>query len=515
MTRRTAIGLLAGSVPALKPGRVFAQGAGPEIAPGPFQGTRESLKAYRIPDWFRDAKFGMWAHWGPQSAAECGDWYARNMYIEGSRQYKYHVKTYGHPSKFGFKDVIQTWKGDKFDPDSLLSLYKKAGAKYFCSMGVHCDNFDLWNSKYHRWNAVQMGPKKDIVGLFRKAARNAGLRFGVTEHVWGSYNWLATNKGTDKEGPYAGVPYDGNDPANWDLYHEPHDIPARASAWAELGNEPVAWKREWLTRIKDLVDQYQPDLLYTDGAMPFGEWGLALAAHYYNQSGKWHKGAVDGVYTIKSASDCAAGTCVLDLERGVASGIPAQPWQTDTCIGGWHYDKEAKYKTPKTIIDMLVDIVSRNGNLLLNFPLPNSGELDAAELKILDEITRWMAVNSEGIYSTRPWKIFGDGPVASAPTTGRGGGFNEQYRKDFTAEEVRFTANGKAIYAFVMGWPERQAVIKPLGANSSVEKVKIKNVDLLGFKGKVKWTQDEKGLTVQMPERKPCDHAIALKIIVA
>ena len=253
------------------------------------------------------------------------------------------------------------------------------------------------------------------------------MRFGVTEHVWGSYNWFATNKGADKEGTYAGVPYDGNDPANWDLYHQPHDIPARASAWAELGNEPVAWKHEWLTRIKDLVDQHQ---------------------------------------------------------------------------------------TPKTIIDMLIDIVSRNGNLLLNFPLPNSGELDAEELKILDEITRWMAVNSEGIYSTRPWKIFGDGPAASAPAGGRGG-FNEQYRQDFTAEEVRFTAKGKAIYAFVMGWPERQAVIKPMGTRSSVEKVKIKNVELLGFRGKVKWTQDEKGLTVRMPEQKPCDHAIALKIMAA
>jgi alpha-L-fucosidase len=380
-------------------------------------------------------------------------------------------------------------------------------------MGVHCDNFDLWNSKYHRWNAVRMGPKKDIVGLFRKATLKAGLRFGVSEHVWGSYNWFATNKGADKEGPYAGVPYDGNDPANRDLYHEPHDIPPGASAWAELGNEPVAWKREWLTRMKDLVDQYQPDLLYHDGPVTFGEWGLALAAHYYNQSAKWHKGVVEGIHTIKSASDCAVGTCVLDLERGVTAGISVNPCQSETCIGGWHYDKEAKYKTPKTIIDMLVDVVSRNGNLLLNFPLPNSGELDAEEMKIVSEITKWMAVNSQGIYGTRPWKTFGDGPVALAPA--RGGAFNEQYRKDFTAEEVRFTTKGKTIYAFVMGWPEKQAVVKPLGVNSSVEKVKIGNVELLGFQGKVKWTQDDKGLTVQMPEQKPCDHAIALKIVVS
>jgi alpha-L-fucosidase len=202
------------------------------------------------------------------------------------------------------------------------------------------------------------------------------------------------------------------------------------------------------------------------------------------------------------------------LERGVAGGIPANPWQTDTCIGNWHYDKEAKYKTPKTIIDMLVDIVSRNGNLMLNFPLPNSGALDDRELKVVDEITKWMAVNSEGIYSTRPWKIYGDGPVASAPaaTGGRGGGFNEQNRKDFTAEEVRFTTKGGNLYAFVMGWPEKQALIKPLATNSSVAPFKVRNVELLGFKGKVKWTQDEKGLTVQLPEQKPSDHAVTLKI---
>ena len=167
LTRRNALGLIAAAPLA---SRLRAAAANLEIAKGPFAGTRESLAAYRVPEWFRDAKFGIWAHWGPQSAPEDGDWYARNMYIEGSPQYKYHLEHYGHPSKFGFKDVIPTWKGDQFDPDHLLDLYKKAGAKYFVSMGVHHDNFDLWNSKHTRWNAVNMGPKKDIVGLFRKAA---------------------------------------------------------------------------------------------------------------------------------------------------------------------------------------------------------------------------------------------------------------------------------------------------------------------------------------------------------
>jgi alpha-L-fucosidase len=509
LSRRQAVGLLAGAAPALKLARAAVE---LPIAPGPFKGTRESLREWQVPAWYRDAKFGIWAHWGPQSAPEYGDWYARNMYIQGHRQYEYHVKTYGHPTKFGFKDVVPTWKADKFDPDHLLQLYKKAGAKYFCSMAVHHDGFDLWKSEHQpRWNAVAAGPKKDIVGLFRKATAKQGLRFAVSEHLAPSYHWFSTSHTSDKTGPLAGVPYDGVNPAYADLYHElPGDYPYGKQVSDRQAPDP--WKQLYFRRIKDLVDNYQPDLLYTDGDIFFEEYGLALVANLYNVSAKLHGGRVEAVYTSKLASDCEIGTCVLDLERGVAGGIPANPWQTDTCVGDWHYNKEAKYKSPKRAIDMLVDIVSRNGNLMLNFPLPNSGALDDQELKILDEITRWMAVNSEGIYATRPWKIFGDGPVASAPPSGRGARFNEAGRRDLTAEEVRFTTKGNTLYAFVMGWPEKQAVIKPLATTSSVAQVKVRNVELLGFKGKLKWTQDEKGLAVQLPEQKPCDHAIALKI---
>jgi alpha-L-fucosidase len=495
-----------------------------EIAKGPFQATRESLKAYRVPDWFRDAKFGIWAHWGPQSAAEYGDWYARRMYFQGERQYEYHVKTYGHPSKFGFKDVISTWKADQFDADRLMELYKKAGAKYFCSMAVHHDNFDLWNSKYQpRWNAVASGPKKDIVGLFRKAAMKQGMKFAVSEHLGFSYNWMAAAHTSDKTGPLAGVPYDGADPQYADLYHAlPKDYDY--SKLTPLGmslDSPDSWKQLYFKRIKDLIDQYEPDLLYTDGGITFEEYGLNLLAHLYNASAMRNQGKVESIYTSKSRRDCVEGTCVLDFERGLAAGISADPWQTDTCIGGWHYDKtiyeNGRYKRPKMVIDMLVDIVSRNGNLLLNFPLPNSGALDSAELKVLDEITRWMAVNGEGIYGTRPWKMFGDGPVATAPppVAGARGGprFGEQARKDLNAEEVRFTSKGNTLYAFVMGWPEKEALIKPLGTNAAG--MKVANVALLGFPGKLQWTQEAGGLKVQMPQEKPCDHAIALKISAA
>ncbi len=524
VTRRNVIGVLAGCAPAILLKRTaFAQSrAGLEIEKGPFEASRKSLQSWTVPEWYRDAKFGLWAHWGPQSAAEYGDWYARNMYMQGSRQYNYHVKTYGHPSKFGFKDVIPTWKAAKFNAEHLLDLYKKAGAKYFCSMGVHHDNFDLWNSKYQpRWNSVAAGPKIDVVGLFREATRKAGLKFAVSEHLSNSYNWFSTSHGSDQEGPFAGVPYDGTDPAYADLYHSlPRDYDLREGSTisgAMSRDVPDSWKQLYFNRIKDLIDQYQPDLLYTDGGIPFEEYGLSLVAHHYNTYARRHGGNAEAIYTSKVPADCETGTCVLDLERGVAEGIPANPWQTDTCIGTWHYHKEAEYKTPKRVIDMLVDIVSRNGNLMLNFPLPNSGALDDRELKILDEITRWMAVNSEGIYGTRPWKIFGDGPVATAsvPPAGARSRFNERNRADLTAEEVRFTTKGKLIYAFVMDWPGQRTVIKPLAANSRVERVKVDNVELLGFKGKVTWTQDEQGLSVQMPEQRPCEHAIALKVTTA
>jgi alpha-L-fucosidase len=517
MTRREALTLLAGAIPAAKLARAAEA---PQIAAGPFKGTRESLKAYRVPEWYRDAKFGIWAHWGPQSAAEYGDWYARNMYIQGQKQYDYHVKTYGHPSKVGFKDVIATWKAADFDPDHLMQLYKKAGAKYFCSMGVHHDGFDLWNSMYQpRWNAVAAGPKKDVVGLWKKAAAKQGLRFAVSEHLSNSYNWFCTSHMSDKTGALAGVPYDGTDPAFADLYHDlPKDYNYAAYARTAMGRDaPDSWKQLYFKRIKQLVDDYEPDLLYTDGGIPFEEYGLGLVANLYNVSAKRHGGKVEAIYTSKTPADCATGTCALDLERGVASGIPTEPWQTDTCIGDWHYNKEVfeqhRYKTPKRVIDMLVDIVSRNGNLMLNFPLPNSGMPDADELKIVDEITKWMAVNSEGIYATRPWKMYGDGPVASAPVVaGRGSAFNEANRKDYTAEEFRFTTKGKTLYAFAMGWPGKQAVIKPLGTASGVG---VKNVELLGFKGKVKWSQAAAGLTVDMPAEKPCDYAVGLKVALA
>ena len=480
-----------------------------------FEGTRASLHAYRTPEWFRDAKFGIWSHWGPQSAIEAGDWYARNMYQQGSEQYNYHVQTYGHPSKVGYKDLVNDWKAAKWEPDHLIDLYKKAGAKYFVSMGVHHDNFDLWNSKHNRWNSVQMGPHKDVVGIWRDAARKAGLRFGVSEHLWISYKWWATSHLSDKTGALAGVPYDGADPKFADLYHDADS--ARFGDQLDWNSDgiPDSWRKHYLDRITDLIDQHEPDLIYTDGYLPFEDYGLKMVAHLYNVSAARNGGRVEAVYNSKLDSDCAVGTCTLDHERGVADAISVNPWQTDTCIGQWHYKRGQKYKTAKKVIDLMTDIVSKNGNLLLSIPLPNSGEPDWEELEVLDGITKWMNVNSEGIYGSRPWKIYGEGPSTDV-TLIKTGNFNEDKRPDFTVEDVRFTTKGSTLYAFVQGWPGKEAHgnihIKALGIDSVQEPGKIQHVTLLGAKGQVKWTQEAASLKVHLPEEQISSIGIALKI---
>jgi alpha-L-fucosidase len=441
------------------------------------------------------------------------------MYIQGNRQYDYHVKTYGHPSKFGFKDTIPAWKAEKFDADYLMGLYKKAGAKYFMSMGVHHDNFDLWNSKYNRWNAVNMGPHKDIVGMWKKAAQKHGLKFGISDHLWITYKWFSTSKGHDNDGPFAGVPYDGADPKNFEYYGRCEEVFDKRLDWNENGI-PETWKKHWFDRIKDLVDKYEPDLLYCDGHLPFENYGLSILAHLYNKSANKNGGKTEAVYTSKRFEDAAEGTgiCVFDVERGVVETIWPLPWQTDTCIGDWHYNKErvGHYKSVKTVVDLLVDIVSRNGNLMLNFPLPASGMLDNDELNVLSGITKWMEVNSEAIYATRPWKIFGEGPQ-TANTNNKdqaNSQFNESKRRELTYQDVRFTTKGNTLYTFFMGWPQgenQQVVIPSLGKNSEQKIGSIENVELLGY-GKIDFRREDEGLKITLPSQKPCEHAYTLKV---
>ena len=480
------------------------------VAEGPFKPTDASLQQYQCPEWFRDAKLGIWSHWGPVAAPGGfgGNWYARQIYVQGTREYVHHLQTYGHPSKFGYKDVIELWKADQFDPDRLMDLYVKAGAKYFVSMGAHHDNFDLWNSKYQEWNAVNHGPHKDIVGLWRDAARKRGLRFGVSEHFARSYNWMQRSHGSDTNGPFAGVPYDGTDPKYARLYGPPH---GDTSAGYPT-HPPATWTREWFNRMQDLVTSYQPDLVYSDGGIPFGEVGRSFMADFYNRNLKAHGGKLEAVYNIKKGRDCGEyveGTAVQDEENSVLAGIKDQPWQTDASIGTWFFvpDLEPKWRrTGPDIIVMLADIVAKNGNLLLNIPQRGDGTMDAEAEQILADLAAWMQVNGEAIFATRPWKILGEGPALSAKSRGI------KRATDYSAEDIRFTSSkdGATLYAIALGWPaDGKLVVRSLATAAG----QISEVSLLGHSGKLDWRQNSSGLEVTLPGKKPCAIDCVLKIL--
>lgn len=481
---------------------------GQTMSAAPFEPTWSSLTNYQCPEWFRDAKFGIWSHWGPQSVPEGGDWYARNMYVQGHASYKLHLEKFGHPSKVGYKDVVARWKAEKFDvaqADRLMQLYKDAGAKYFVSMGVHHDNFDLWNSKHHKWNAVNVGPQKDIVGLWAAAARKAGLRFGVSEHLERSYCWFNTNKRADTNGPFAGVPYDGNDPKFADFYFPPHDD----EGMVYPTNPPAWWTHQWRDRMVDLLDSYQPDLLYTDGGIPFGEVGRGVVSHFYNASRQWNGGRPEAVYTLKQMNwrkkgdhgDYVEGVGVRDMERGVLPKIEPRPWQTDTSIGDWFYNPKWGYRPASWVIHMLADIVSKNGNLLLNVVQRPDGTLDPQAEQMLQEVARWMAVNGEAIHGTRPWRVYGE-----SPTPVETGHFKEDFK--YTAQDIRFTTKGEILYAIALGVPQSELKITSLNLAAGT----ISSITLLGSDAKLDWKQDDSALIIQQVAKWPCQRAVAFKI---
>jgi alpha-L-fucosidase len=465
------------------------------VAPGPFKPSMESLAGYQCPEWFRDAKFGIWAHWGPQAVPMDGDWYARGMYEEGNKHYKYHVEHYGHPSQFGYKDIIPLWKAERWDPDRLMALYKKAGAKYFVSMGTHHDNFFLWNSKLHRWNAVNMGPRRDVVGQWQRAARKYGLRFGVSEHLGASFTWFQSAHRADKKGPLAGVPYDGADAKYWDLYHFPADPDDKG--WYSTNPR---WHRQWYQEIQELVDNYHPDLLYTDGPVPFNnEAGLSMIAHLYNASAARNGGRAEVVYNCKQKSE---GRWVEDLERGIMPRIDPHPWQTDTSIGDWFYNRNWKFRPVSWVIHMLVDNVSKNGNLLLNVVQRPDGSLDPEVEQMLAELADWNAVHGEAIFGTRPWLVYGEGTVKT-----KGGHFKEDFK--YTAQDIRFTTKGGALYAIALGWPsDGRLVVKSLATGAGT----IQGVSLLGAADKLQWKQTAEGLCVTLPAQRVSPYTAALRI---
>ncbi len=500
---------------------------------GPYSPTWESLSQYgQAPDWFRDVKFGIWSHWGPQCQPEQGDWYAREMYLEGSRANRWHVANYGHPSEFGFKDVINLWKADKWNPEELMELYRRAGARYFFTLGNHHDNFDNWDSRHHSWNSTNMGPERDIVGGWEQAARAKGMYFGVSIHSAHSWTWYEPAQRSDREGPMAGVPYDGkitkaDGEGKWwegydpqELYAQNHPLSERSAedngaihrqwAWGNGACPPSEeYSRNFFDRNVDMMNRYNPDLVYYDDTSmplwPVSDAGLRAVTHLYNKSVSENEGRNEAVVFAKILTDDQKNALVWDVEKGVPDMIQEKPWQTCTCLGSWHYDRSIYdrngYKSARTVVHMLIDIISKNGNLLLSVPQRGDGSIDDKERKILEEIAAWMAVNSEGVYGTRPWKIFGEGPVAETSNPLQAQGFNEGRHAPYTAADIRFVTKGDVLYAHVLARPaDNRIVIRSLSEGNPLRAQKIHSVSLAGHDPGLAFERTAEGLVVTLPE---------------
>jgi alpha-L-fucosidase len=465
------------------------------LAKGLFQPTQTSLdENYQCPKWFADAKFGFWAHWGPQSVG-LGSTAPDKMYISTADGYQRHLKEFGHPSKFGFKDLLPLFKAEKFDPEALMEEFKEMGGKLFLAMGVHHDNYDMWNSKYHRWNAVKIGPHKDIVGLWQQAAKKQGLRFGVSEHLVPSYDCLNSNKMSDKTGPLAGVPYDGMDSTNWDFYHPPHPGGHNMHAGfttGDIAKYPEWFKEHWYRRVYDLITTYQPDFFDEDDfGLPWGDaYASKLVAHYYNQSAATHKGRPDAVWCGRGGN----GKGVISYSE---FGLPKQawryPWVQGTSTTGWFYNGNPAPEAT-ILVKTMVEVISRNGNYIISFPQRADGTVPEDHMNCLREMGKWVRLNEAGIFGTRPWRMLGEGPT-TVP-------YDRWHPMEpyFKKEDIRFTRKEGVIYAFVMNPADNQVLIRSLGKKAKLADGVPQTVRLLGHEGKLKWSQEEDGLKVQLPQ---------------
>jgi len=543
LTRR---GLLGGGAATAFAG--IPRAASATTVDGPIQPTWESIAShYTHPEWFRDAKLGIWAHWGPQCQPGFGDWYARLLYMQGrepwegtgDRAYEDHIKRYGHPSRTGFLGIIGQWKAQNWEPDYLVRKYKAAGARYFVGMGCHHDNLDLYASRHHNWNSTRVGPRKDILAGWRKAARDAGLRFGVSNHSGHAWHWYQPAYGYDAEGPMRGRRYDaywlrkrhgrgkfweGLDPQ--ELYTGPYYVAPdgitsaqkllewhdkRDGQWLEgIPSGNIRFVETWLKRQNQIVDDYQPDLMFMDHAgVPFGQYGLEAVAHYYNQAIAWH-GSPDVIMTGGLLDPFAQRALTWNVERGALNDIHSPPWQTCTCIGNWHYDRRLYenngYKSAKQVTQILADVVSKNGTLLFNVPVRGDGTIDDKEEAIVDQFTAWTKRNGEAIFATRPWLKFGEGPTKPPPA----GAFGEDKQKPFTGEDIRFTRKGDTLYAIFLDWPQAESAISSLGGRVLPGAV-IERVDLIGGP-ELQFHRDADALHLTVPPPQSGEFIPALRI---
>ncbi len=471
-------------------------------AQGPYRPDWESLEKYEAPAWYRDAKFGVFIHWGVYSVPAFGnEWYPRNMYEPGFDAYKHHIATYGTQDKFGYKDFIPMFKAEHYDPAAWADLFKKAGAKYVVPVAEHHDGFAMYDSGVSDWTAIKMGPHRDVIGELAKAVRADGLRFGVSTHRVEHDFFMGVGRK---------IQSDVNDPQNAAFYG-----PAQVGVikWGSpVANDftyvSSAWANDWLSRSAELVQKYHPDIVYFDwwiGQPSIRPNLTRFAAFYYNTSLKYgdHVGVINFKdYAMQEHSG------VLDIERGQLGDIRPLAWQTDTSISNksWGYIKDDTFKSPQFVVDQLIDIVSKNGNLLLNIGPRSDGTIPDEVQKALLDVGAWLNINGEAIYGTRPWRTYGEGPTKVAA-----GSFHDTDTPNYTPEDFRFTTKGDVLYAIGLAWPTSgEAVIRSLGTTLGSQQVQ--SVDLVGSDAKLQVEQKADGLHVHLPAQEPAKYAYALRI---
>jgi alpha-L-fucosidase len=516
------------------------------IADGPFEPTWDSIEANHpgTPAWFRDAKFGVWIHWGPQAAGRSGDWYAKHLYLEDHRAAANHRKNFGHPSEIGYKDVLDRWQIPDFDPARHMEAFRKAGFRYAVIMGVHHDNFDLWNSKHQPWNSTRVGPKRDIVGEWAREARKQGIRYGVSFHHEYTWWWWQPSFGADTKGPKAGVPYDGNLTAadgkgTWwegldprDLYgiplegypeYEPVHLIAhgRQGIFHKHLDYARVYATRWAERIIDVIDNYDPDFIYTDGnsPQPFSgkrsgsgykcDAAQRVVAHYYNRTLERH-GQVD-TFSIVKFSPPRRGLASTSESRVPRDMQSDRTWMGELAIGGWFYEPDYYYDAGM-VVRALLEFASRDGNFAVSVPLTPSGALEASAPEMLEGIGAWMAINGQGIYGSKAWKKFSEGENVLP-----GGALNrEKAEFEFTADDLRFTV-GKdgALYIWCMTVPPSGTTlhVRSCGRAAGLLEKAPANVTMLGSEAPVTWTINEDALTVTSPDTRNLRHAVGFRVM--